>query len=122
MKLQNLASLKSLLFIGLSAGVLLIAPGARAQSLPNPLQDLQQQNNPNDLSSILNGNSGTGASSMMNLMNRIMLMDGRSYDEIAADQQESLNSEAAAFRKLQQQQMLQTTPSAQPQPQPQPLK
>jgi hypothetical protein len=86
--------------------VLIAAQAAPAQQAPvtNPLQDIQNQGGGDDLSNIFNGSSNTGTS-MMGLMNRIMLMDGRSADEFSADQQEGINSAALEFRNKQRLQL-----------------
>jgi hypothetical protein len=104
-------ALKSGLGFCFGAGLVLVALPSMAQTTTNPIQDLLRQDNPNDIGSILNGNTGTGAASIMNLMNRISNMDGRSPDELSADQKENLNNAAEAFRR-QQQQRLEVNPAA----------
>jgi hypothetical protein len=117
MKLPTPIRLHAATWLGL--GVLFATPliqvpraQAQLQQPSNPIQDLQQGNS-NDLSNVFNGNSGTGgATSIMNLMNRIQLMDGRSFDEVSADQMEGLNSSADALRKQQRQIYQTTTPGS----------
>jgi hypothetical protein len=87
--------------VAVTLGVLSATPSL-AQTVSNPIQDLQNGNS-NDVGNILNGNTGTGAASIMNLMNRIQTMDGRSPDEYSADQRENINNAAEAFRQRQQQ-------------------
>jgi hypothetical protein len=99
--------------IGLAL-VSLTAP-VMAQTTSNPIQDLQNGNT-NDLNNVLNGNSGTGAASIMNLMNRLQQMDGRSYEETSADQRENLNNAADTFRQRQQQRLQAPVAPIQPQP------
>lgn len=106
--------------LGMAASLAVFTPQVSlAQTTNNPLQDWQQQGNPNDISNIFNNSNSSGSlGSMMNLLNRIQMLSGSSYDP--ADLQESLNSEAEAFRNRQKQQMeLQFVPSPVP-PQPQP--
>jgi hypothetical protein len=83
---------------------LFLTPQISLAQTPNAssLQDWQQ-GKPDDLNNLFNGTGS--ASSVMNLINRLQSLDGRSSAEISADLQENINSEAAAFRKLQQQQM-----------------
>jgi hypothetical protein len=97
-----------LVLVGLTAPVM-------AQTTSNPITDLQNGNT-NDLNNVLNGNSGTGAASIMNLMNRLQQMDGRSYEEVSADQRENLNNAADAFRQRQQQRLQAPAAPIQPQP------
>jgi hypothetical protein len=87
--------------VAITLGVLSATPSL-AQTVSNPIQDLQNGNS-NDVGNILNGNTGTGAGSIMNLMNRLQTMDGRSVDEYSADQRENINNAAEAFRQRQQQ-------------------
>jgi hypothetical protein len=97
--------------LGLVCATFTAAPGM-AQTVSNPIQDLQTGGNSSgDLGNILNGSNGTGAGSIMNLMNRLQSIDGRSVEEISADQRENINSAAEAFRQRQQQR-LEAQPSA----------
>lgn len=114
--MQPRKTLTSICVFTLGIGfVSLLAPATLAQSLnSSPFQD-----QPADLNTLLNGNSGTGGASLLNLLNQIRLLDGRNPAEVAAEQQENLNNAAEAFRRKQQQQ-LQEQPSLTPAPQFQP--
>lgn len=110
-------SLSGMLLGGLgTVGLALVLTQAgMAQTTTNPLLD-SQFNNPNDLSNVFNNNSGSGQNSMMKMFNQLMLMDGRSPDEINASQEENINSAAEAFRLQQRQQFQQAAPTTQPAP------
>lgn len=81
-----------------------------AQSSPtnDPLQDLQIED-PNDPNQVFTNRGGTG--SLLNLLNRLQQVNGRSNSEFAEDQAESFNSAVDAFRKKQQQQLGTPAPS-----------
>ena len=100
---------------GASIGIFLFPQILLAQSTnASSLQDWQQ-GKPDDLNNAFNGNGSSATGSMMNLINRLQSMDGRSAAEISSDFQENINAEAESFRKLQQQQMpLQVAPSPTP--------
>lgn len=101
----QLKVLKSSLGACLGASFVFISLPSVAQTVNNPIQDLLRPDNPNDINNLLNGNGGTGAGSIMNLMNRLSNMDGRSPDELSADQRENINNAADAFRRIQQQRL-----------------
>jgi hypothetical protein len=105
MKLRTTLTWMLISWMGIGATMFLVTQRTLAQTVTSsPLEDFQQ-NNPNDLSSVLNNNSGVGGASLMNLINRIQLQGGRSSGEFAAEQQENLNSAAAEFRDKQRQQI-----------------
>ncbi len=112
MRLSQLSHPVSLL-VGL--GTLWIMPAVVAQQAGQltPLQGWQEGRPSSDLGSLLNGNQG-GSVSLPSLMNQIRNMDGRNYSEVAQDQMENLNSEAANFRQRQLQ--LHNQPEATPAP------
>ncbi len=93
----------SQLSLVISLGTFCVAPLAVAQqtTAPAPLQGWQEGRPSNDLGSLLNGNSQGSGMSLPSLMNQIRNLDGRSYSEVAQDQMENLNSEAANFRQRQ---------------------
>ncbi|MDS3859741.1 hypothetical protein RIF25_02855 [Thermosynechococcaceae cyanobacterium BACA0444] len=109
MKFQQSLSL----VLGLAS--LTLAPAALAQQA-DPLQGWQEGQKSNDIGGLLNGGGQGGSLSLPSLMNQIRNMDARSYSEVAQDQMENLNSEAAQFRLRQQQLQNQTQPAITPAP------
>jgi hypothetical protein len=104
--LRNLFS--GLGFVGMIA--LLVPQTVLAQSVGSSeeIRSWQQNQSSDDLNSVFNNSDGSvsgGLGSMMNLINRLQNADPRSSSELSADQQENINSEAAAFRNRQQQQL-----------------
>lgn len=97
----------------LGTQVLISQPGT-AQTA----QDLEQANQ--DLNDAFSGGDGSGGGSLLNLLNRMQLMNGRSPGEFAAEQNENLNSEFERFRQQQQQKLGApgTTPAAPAAPRP----
>lgn len=77
-------------------------PTLAQTSTPSP-SPFEQNNN--DLSNVFSNNAGTGGASLLNLINQIQLMNGQSSREFANEQQENLDSAAAAFRNKQRQQI-----------------
>lgn len=84
-------------------GTMLPTLAQTATTPPSPFE----QNKNDDLSSIFNNNGGTGGASLLNLINRIQLLNGQSPGEFALEQQDSINDAAAAFRSKQLQQIQQ---------------
>jgi len=84
-------------------------------------QDLEQANQ--DFNDVFSGGEGNGSGSLLNLLNRMQLLNGRSPGEFAAEQNESLNSEFERFRQEQQEKLGApgTTPAAPAAPQPAPI-
>ncbi len=111
MKKLNLSDLRNLLGgLGIVGLIVLLAPQAGlAQSVTSSesLQNWQQNRSSDDLNGVFGNSESTtgGLGSMMNLINKLQNADPRSPAEISADQQENINSEAAAFRNRQQQQL-----------------
>lgn len=70
---------------------------AMAQSA-KPLQDFNSNNS--DLTDVIN-NPSVGGASLLQLLNRIQLLDGRTGAEFAADQDENINSAVNEFRQKQ---------------------
>lgn len=99
------------LSLALSLATLSLAPAALAQqtTTQNPLQGWQEGQRSNDIGGLLNGGGQGGSLSLPSLLNQIRNLDARSYSEVAQDQMENLNSEAAQFR-LRQQQLQNQTP------------
>lgn len=107
---------QSLSFV-LGLATLSLAPAAFAQTTaPTPLQGWQEGQRSNDIGGLLNGGGQGGSLSLPSLMNQIRNMDARSYSEVAQDQMENLNSEAAQFRLRQQQLQNQSQPNLTPAP------
>jgi hypothetical protein len=105
---------------------LLAPPTVFAQSVGSSeeIRNWQQNQSSDDLNNVFNnseGGVGGGLGSLTNLINRLQSADPRSPSELSTEQQQNINSEAAAFRnRQQQQQQLQivpvngaTTPSSQ---------
>lgn len=86
--------------LGLSIATVWFATPVLAQSA-KPLQDLNS-NNSNDLTDVIN-NPSVGGASLLQLLNQIQLMDGRTPAEFAADQEENINSAVSEFRQKQRQ-------------------
>ena len=88
----------------------------RAQSVPTstttiqPLQDFQSED-PNDINNVFS-ERGNGAGSLLNLLNRLQQLNGRSPGEFAEDQSASFDSAVDAYRQKQQEQL--QAPSAIP--------
>jgi|GEM_PF-5213952 len=82
---------------------------AQIRPTNNPMEGWQQNDsNGGDLNSILNPSQNSNFS-VPGLMNRLQLLDGRDFNELAADQMENLSAEAEAFRQRQQQQFQNST-------------
>lgn len=75
---------------------------AQSSQTNDPLQDLQVED-PNDPNQVFTNRGGTG--SLLNLLNRLQQVNGRSNSEFAEDQDDNFNSAVDAFRKKQQQQL-----------------
>lgn len=86
----------------------LISQPATAQTA----QDLEQANQ--DFNDVFSGGEGNGSGSLLNLLNRMQLLNGRSPGEFAAEQNENLNSEFERFRQQQQQKLGTPAPKATP--------
>ncbi|MBD2022446.1 hypothetical protein H6F43_19895 [Leptolyngbya sp. FACHB-36] len=109
--------------LGLCAAVGLAAIGvsssAQAQTIDqntriDPLQDFKTQDNPDPFS---NRGGGGQPNSIFDLIHRSVLGPSRPLEEVNAEQRESLDAEAAAFRARQQQRLQngqQATPAAAP--------
>ncbi len=105
MMLRYVASCTLALF-SLSVGSLVMA---QIRPTNNPMDGWQQNDaGSSDLNSILNPSQNSNFS-VPALMNRLRLMDGRDFSELAADQMENLNSEAEAFRQRQRERFQHST-------------
>jgi hypothetical protein len=110
--LRNLFS--GLGIVGMIA--LLAPPTVLAQSVGSSeeIRNWQQNQSSDDLNNVFNnseGGVGGGLGSLTNLINRLQSADPRSPSELSTEQQQNINSEAAAFRnRQQQQQQLQIVP------------
>jgi hypothetical protein len=107
----NISDLRNLFGgLGIVGMIALLAPQtllAQSATSSESLQNWQQNRSSDDLGNVFGTSESTsgGMNSMMNLINRLQNADPRSPSEISADQQENINSEAAAFRNRQQQQL-----------------
>jgi hypothetical protein len=95
-----------------------VAAALSAASLPsaaetaNPYPVNGNTNSALDPNNVFNGTADT--SSLFGLVNRLQLMNGRSYSDFASEQNEGFQSAVEEFRKKQQQQ-LQTPATGAPQ-------
>jgi hypothetical protein len=97
--------------LGIVGMIALLAPQtvlAQSTSSSEEIRNWQQNQSSDDLNNVFNnseGNVGGGLGSMMNMINKLQNADSRSSSELSTDQQENINSEAAAFRNRQRQQL-----------------
>ncbi|WP_299413287.1 hypothetical protein [Acaryochloris sp. IP29b_bin.148] len=75
---------------------------AQSSQTSDPLQDLKLED-PNDPNQVFTNRGGPG--SLLNLLNRLQQVNGRSNSEFAEDQSADFDSAVDAFRKKQQQQL-----------------
>lgn len=90
--------------LGTLAAIAAVAPLpaiAQSQSEADSLRDMRTLDDPDPFG----GNAGTGTSGAMDLIQRILLNNGRSLNEFDRDQAEQLDDAAAEFRRRQQQEI-----------------
>lgn len=95
----------------ISAGA---APSLAQTANPFPQTGPTGVSGESDINDIFSG-SGQSSSSIFSLINRIQLMNGRSYSDFKAEQNEGFQSAVDEFRQKQQQK-IQGSPSAAGQP------
>lgn len=92
-----------------AAAVLVTRPVLAQSTTPLPAQGLQQQD-PNNFDFLTESERDSSAS-LLNLINQIQLLNGRTAAEFDAEQSESLDAAAAKFRS---QQLQRIQPQRQP--------
>lgn len=109
MKINQSAPWKQISWLGLGAAILLVVQPAFCRSAAaQTAEDLQQSNQ--DLSDFANGSEDAGGASLLNLINQLQLLNGRSSGEFAQDQDESFNSAIQEFHNKQRLQLESQTP------------
>jgi hypothetical protein len=91
------------------------ASSLQPSSSQQPLQIFRQED-PNDPSNLFTNRAST--TSLLNLINQLQLLNGRTSSEFAAEQDENFNAAVEAFRQKQQRE-LQTKPAPAASPAPQ---
>lgn len=109
MKIKQSTPWKQISWLGLGVAILLVVPSTLCRSAAaQTAQDLQQSNQ--DLSDFANGTNDTGGSSLLNLLNQIQLLNGRTSGEFAQDQDENFDAAIQEFHNKRRQQLESQTP------------
>ncbi|MGF1603607.1 MAG: hypothetical protein ACFCU8_16605 [Thermosynechococcaceae cyanobacterium] len=90
-------------------GVMLMGTNAKAQtasdlqnsSSQGAITTFEREDDPNNLNNVFSPDRASGTS-LLNLLNRIQQVNGRSSQEFANDQNENFNDAVEEFRKKQQ--------------------